>query len=211
MTTRHLTQSIGVSLLALILLSACSSNQPQVASGTESVDSGTVAENNSSEDSTNSSVEQQGPGGMMNEGQMKLMSTFRSLIMLDEQQGLGITKEQAEVILPIVQATVTANELTDDNAASITAELTEDQQAYITKMAEEMPGGGNPGEQGGPGTDSAVAPPEGDGGNPPEGQAPPAGNKGNPADGQARPQGGEGNMEQQLIELLQAKINGTES
>lgn len=147
----------------------------------------------------------------MDEGQMKLMSTFRSLIMLDEQQGLGITKEQAEVILPIVQATVTANELTDNNAASITAELTEDQQAYITKMAEQMPGGGNPAEQGGPRADGAVAPPEGDGGNSPEGQAPPAGNKGNPDDGQARPQSGEGNMEQQLIELLQAKINGTES
>ncbi|MNC33911.1 hypothetical protein D3C75_823220 [compost metagenome] len=154
---------------------------------------------------------------------MKLISTFRSLIMLDEQDGLGVTKAQAEVILPIVQAAVTANELTDDNAASITAELTEDQQAYMTKMVEQMPSGG-PGEQGGqggPGADGAGSPPEGSGGNPPEGQAPPVGEDGQrerpdsaPADAEGGPTGGPGgggNMGQQLIELLQGKINGTES
>ncbi|MNI29103.1 hypothetical protein D3C73_829080 [compost metagenome] len=128
--TRHFTQSIGVSLLALVLLSACSSNQAGVVSGTESTDSGTVAESNSFSTSKDTSTEpQQGPGGMIDEGQMKLMSTFRSLIMLDQQEGLGITKAQAEVILPIIQAAVTANELTENSAASITAELTENQQA----------------------------------------------------------------------------------
>ncbi|MNN38701.1 hypothetical protein D3C81_1527090 [compost metagenome] len=220
--TRHFTQSIGINLLALVLLSACSSNQAQVVSGTKSSGSGTVAESNTSNTSTDTPTEQQqAPGGMMDEGQMKLLSTFRSLTMLDEQDGLGITKAQAEVILPIVKAAVTANELTEDSAASITAELTEDQQAYLTKMAEQMPSGGRPGEQAGSGADGAGAPPEGGGGNPPEGQAPPVGDDGQgerpegaPVDGEGAPAGGPGgggNMGQQLIELLQGKINGTES
>ncbi|MNI29102.1 hypothetical protein D3C73_829070 [compost metagenome] len=85
----------------------------------------------------------------------------------------------------------------------------------MTKMAEQMPNGGKPGGQGEPGADSAGAgaPPEGKGGNPPEGQAPPVGEDSEGDRPEGAPTGGSGgraNMEQQLIELLQAKINGTE-
>ncbi|MNO83164.1 hypothetical protein D3C76_744590 [compost metagenome] len=279
--TKHFAYTIGTSLLALALLSACSSNQAQVTSGTEGADAGAVeagqvAENGAGSSTDSSAGQQQGPGdGMMNEGQMKLMSTFRSLMMLDEQEGMGITKEQAVAILPIVQAAVTANELSDDGAANIAAELTEDQQAYMAKLAEQIPGGGRregdqpgggqpdgdqqgsgqsgsqgqqgvqiqpgdlSGEQGGQAPDGAGTPPEGAGSNAPDGQAPPAGGgnqgerpedvtsggasgegvNGVPANGEGGPGGGAvsgpggniGNIGQQLIDLLQAKINGTES
>lgn len=180
----NITQSIGISLLALILLSACSSNQEAV-SNTGHVETGVVTENNGSSSSSESNSQQKGPEGMMDEGQMSLMSTFRSLMMLDEQEGLEITKAQAELMLPMVQAAITADTLSDEDATNLKAQLTDEQQAYITSIAEQMPQGGMPGTNGpgqgqgqgqGQGPANGGMPPEGDEGpaiaSPPDGQAP---------------------------------------
>ncbi|RRJ62253.1 hypothetical protein EHV15_04280 [Paenibacillus oralis] len=213
-------------MLALLLLSACNSTQGQSSGEAGAGNSGAAAtaeadtSGNSSSD-TSAAGQQAGPGGgQMDEGQMKMMRTFRSLIRMDEQEGLEITKAQAESMLPIVQEAVTASELTDDNEAGITALLTEQQQAYLTESASQMGGRGARGQapsgdagQGAPGagqtgaSDQAAAGTEGaagsEAGTPPEngGQptTPPQGDGQAPAgDGQdaAEPAGRSGGMGQ---------------
>lgn len=215
-------KTIGVSMLALLLLSACNSAQSEEAAENSSNNTVVAAD-------TNASTEEQGsPGEQMDEGQMEMMSTFRSLIMMDEQDGLAITEAQAESMLPIVQEAVDQNELTDEQKTSLTAELTEDQQAYLTESAEQMPTGprGNDGEAGAPGNGeqpSGDAPAAGDGTPPADGAGTP------PADGSQQPpaeQGQDGtstgerpergagpdggaDIGAQLIELLNSKISGT--
>ncbi|MEF2968110.1 hypothetical protein V3851_19965 [Paenibacillus sp. M1] len=216
----HFTKLASVSIIALLLLSACGSNEAAVSSnagngGQAAADAGTDTSTNTETSQASADDAAQGPGQGMDEGQMKMMRTFSSLLRMDEQEGLGITKVQAESMLPIVQEAVTANELTEESDASLTALLTEEQQAFLTEAAEQMPGGQggdrpNRGE-GGPG-----GAPEGGEGQAPEGgevQPPDAAEAGERPEGAPEaggPGGGFANMGDRLIELLQAKIDGTE-
>ena len=62
----------------------------------------------------------------------KMMSTFRSLISMDKTDGLAITKEQAEQLLPIVQESVKNKTLTAENESKLIEKLTVDQKKYLS-------------------------------------------------------------------------------
>lgn len=85
----------------------------------------------------------------MDPAQRQLFSTFQMLMMLDRADGLTITKEQAQAMLPVAQDIVTKNELSDDNKTKLLAKLTDAQKAFLTDAESRMTNRGN-GGNGGP-------------------------------------------------------------
>jgi hypothetical protein len=170
----------------------------------------------------------------MNQGMMQMNLTFQTLIAMDKTDGLAIAKDQAEQLLPIVQESITNNELSTDNKAKLTEKLTAEQKKYLEDSEAQMQERLSQGRQGGPNGQGAPrgqgggrmqgAPGEGSGGQSPQG-APGGGQAGQnpqgaPGDGQGQqgaPGGGQGgrggfggfgggmNAGQQLVELLQSK------
>lgn len=85
----------------------------------------------------------------MNSAQRQLFSTFQMLSMMDKSDGLTITKEQAQAMLPVAQEIVTKNELSDDNKTKLLANLTDAQKSFLTDSETRMSNRGN-GGNGGP-------------------------------------------------------------
>ncbi|WP_426446421.1 hypothetical protein ACP26L_22145 [Paenibacillus sp. S-38] len=176
------------SLVLLAVLAAGCGTKPEAAQ--ESAAQGAPAAAAAGEQAAGTSADSQsGTKPAMNDKSFSMMSTFRSLIMLDKQEGLAITKEQAQQMLPVVQSAVTASELTEENKTKLTGMLTDEQKKFVQQAASQRPGGGNRPADAAAKTDAA------------------AGDR--PARGGG--QGGQGmnggrNVGQELITLLQTKI-----
>ncbi|GGH33146.1 hypothetical protein [Paenibacillus segetis] len=182
---------MSASLLTLLLLSGCAANQANEAAR-NSVN--TNGQNSEVDNSTTENDSKPGNSeGKLDESQMQMTNVLRSLVMMDGQEGLEITKEQANSLLPIVQEMMTSQQMTDEIKTNIVEKLSNDQQTYLSNMESNMPGKPEDGEipQGSDikrATDNEGQPPQGVGG--PNGE-----------------RGGDMNPGEQLIELLQTKIS----
>jgi len=176
-------QIIGTGALLALLLTGCGAKPAEES----------PAQASSSPDANASQEQRQGgERPAMNQGMMQMNLTFQTLIAMDKTDGLAIAKDQAEQLLPIVQESITNNELSSDNKAKLTEKLTAEQKKYLedseAQMQERLSQGrqGGPNGQGAPGGQGGGrmqdAPGEG-----PDGQSP----QGAPGGGQAgqNPQG----------------------
>lgn len=98
----------------------------------------------------------------MNQEALQMSMTFKSLIAMDKTEGLTITKDQAQVMLPIVQESITKNGLSADARTKLLEKLTTEQKKFIDESAAKpgAPNGAgnaaNPGTSGGPGNNSGT-------------------------------------------------------
>ncbi|AFC31458.1 hypothetical protein PM3016_4714 [Paenibacillus mucilaginosus 3016] len=213
-------QMISSFVLLAVLAAGCGT-KPQAAQET-AAQGAAAAASGTGQTSEAAAQTQTGTKPAMNDKTFSMSSTFRSLISLDKQEGLALTKEQAQQMLPLVQSAITASELTEENKTKLTGMLTDEQKQFVEQAAAQRPGGG-----GNRPADAAAA-----GGTAPQpqqdGTAPAAAGSAAdakaPADGAAktdaaageRPargsgQGGQGmnggrNAGQELVTLLQSKI-----
>jgi polyhydroxyalkanoate synthesis regulator phasin len=74
----------------------------------------------------------------MNPQMMQMMGTFQSLLSLDKQDGLSITKDEAAKLLPVVQDIVSAGQMSDDQSRKLRDPLTDDQRKYLDSFADKM-------------------------------------------------------------------------
>jgi hypothetical protein len=160
----------------------------------------------------------------MSQAQRQLFSTFQTLLMMDKAEGLAITKEQAQVMLPVAQDIETKAELSDDNKTKLLEKLTDAQKKFIDDSANRMANRGNGGGNQGDGTRGNGG---GQKGGKPDASASPsaaAGSDGTDAGKQPRENGGKaggnrpaggngfgngGQMKdpgKQLVELLQERV-----
>jgi polyhydroxyalkanoate synthesis regulator phasin len=198
---------IGAFALTAILLSGCGAKQAV------QVDGNQVNASPSASDAAGA-AQQGGPRNSMNPSMLLMIQTFQALTMMDKADGLAITKEQADPMLPIVQAIVDKNEMTTDEQTKLLASLTPEQKKFYDDNAAAMKerlsqrGQGGKGGQGGQGGKRT----QGDQTNQSDPNAP------SNSDDQAaqktprpRPSGGVGggggfqNMGKQFLELLQSK------
>lgn len=137
---------IGALALFAVLLSGCGTKAPvqNTASG-----AGTEAAAGQQQTQTAPGVDNKKPA--MNEKEMQMAMTFQNLIRMDKTEGLALTKEQAQTMLPIVQESVTNKELTEASQTKLTAALNADQKKFIDEAATRMSGrqGGGQGRTGG--------------------------------------------------------------
>jgi hypothetical protein len=191
---KNMKKIIGICAILSLLLTAC---------GTKAQDNAgqTTAQTDTSGNASQADASQtNAPRGSMNPNAMLMMTTFRGLIQMDKTDGLAITKEQAAPMVTIVQDVITKGELTADVQTQLEANLTADQKKFLednATKAPQRPAGGN-------GNGNGQIPQGGGGGQNPQGSPRPNGN-GNGGPGAGRPGGG-ANMGQQLLDLLQAKL-----
>lgn len=131
----------GICILIPILLAGCG-NQ----SDTQTAAAGTSQPVQQTEKAAGNG-QQNRPA--MDPAQRQLFSTFQTLNMMDKSDGLTITKEQAQAMLPVAQDIVTKNELSDDNKTKLLANLTDAQKTFLTDAETRMSNRGN-GGNGGP-------------------------------------------------------------
>jgi hypothetical protein len=216
---------IGMAVLTL-LLAGC-------AQGSKADSTGTVSASNTNEGGTaanGANSDSKAGGSVLTETERQMMSTFQALIAMDKQEGLSITKAQAEKMLPQVEKSVTAGELTADDKKSLESLLTAEQTTFYSKFASGggqragMQGQGQQGQgqgqrgqgtqgqgqgQPGQGQSGQGQKPNNQGNQAPTGSPSPNGN-GRPQSSGNPPQGGNfqrPNVESQLVELLKGKIN----
>jgi hypothetical protein len=192
---KNLNKIIGICAILSFLLTACGTAQTDT--------SGNASQADASQ--TNA------PRGSMNPNAMLMMTTFRGLIQMDKTDGLAITKEQAAPMVTIVQDVISKGELTADVQTQLEANLTADQKKFLEDNASKMPQR----PAGGKGTGNGQNPQGGGGGQNPQGSPRPKGNgnggtgTGGPGaggPGGGGPGGGFANIGQQLLDLLQAKL-----
>jgi hypothetical protein len=182
---------IGICAILSLLLTACGTNAAQTDT------SGNTTQTDASQTDASQA---NAPRGSMNPNAMLMMTTFRGLIQMDKTEGLAITKEQAAPMVPIVQDVISKGELTADVQTQLEANLTADQKKFLEDNASkppQRPAGGN-------GNGNGQNPQGGGGGQDPQGSPRPNRN-GNGGPGGGGPGGG-ANMGQQLLDLLQAKL-----
>ncbi|CAN7260673.1 hypothetical protein [Paenibacillus sp. LjRoot56] len=135
----------GICILIPILLAGCG-NQ----SDTQTAAAGTSQPVQQTEKAAGNGQQNGGQNRpMMDPAQRQLFSTFQILTMMDKSDGLTITKEQAQAMLPVAQDIVTKNELSDDNKTKLLANLTDAQKTFLTDAETRMSNRGN-GGNGGP-------------------------------------------------------------
>lgn len=139
----------GICILIPILLAGCGnqSDTQTTAAGTSQPGQQTEKAAGDGQQKNQQNNQQNRPA--MDPAQRKLFSTFQMLMMLDKADGLTITKEQAQAMLPVAQDIVTKNELSDDNKTKLLANLTDAQKTFITDAETRMSNRGN-GGNGGP-------------------------------------------------------------
>lgn len=209
-----MTKIAGLCILIPVLLSGCgnaSSSQPAAASSAQPQQQ----QQNGQSQADSKQNAQDRP--VMNAAQRQMFSTFQTLLMLDKADGLTITKEQAQAMLPVAQEIVTKAELSDENKTKLFEKLTDAQKKFIEDSAGRMGNRGNGGANG-PGnngnTGSGKGNRNGESGNTenkPDASAQPKANATDRTGGKNgngnRPAGGEmRDPGKQLIELLQTKI-----
>ncbi|MFB9752736.1 hypothetical protein ACFFNY_14315 [Paenibacillus hodogayensis] len=153
-------KAFGTGIALMIILSGCASDKGSASNGgqTASAASSPQANAQNGQGGRNGGPGQDG----MNRQSLKMNFTFRSLLTMDKSDGLAITKEQADYMLPLVQAAITKADLTDEDEKKLLEKLTDKQKAYIQDASSRVPNGG--GQQGG-------GRPEGRGGGPDRGSA----------------------------------------
>ncbi|CAN7731653.1 hypothetical protein LJR153_006214 [Paenibacillus sp. LjRoot153] len=219
----------GICILIPILLAGCG-NQ----SDTQSAAASTSQPGQQTEKAAGNGQQNGGQNRpAMDPAQRQLFSTFQMLTMLDKADGLTITKEQAQAMLPVAQDIVTKNELSDDNKTKLLASLTDAQKTFLTDAETRMSSRGNGGNGGpngqgnrtggsgdagkAPAPDASAAPKanttdgtasaQPSGGQKPNGTGGGGGQNGGGFGGGNRPAGGQmGDIGKQFIELLQNKV-----
>lgn len=74
-----------------------------------------------------------------NPQQRQMTMTFQTLVRMDKTEGLSITKEQAQQMLPVVQDSITKGELTSDNQTKLVEKLTAEQKKFLDEAAAQRP------------------------------------------------------------------------
>lgn len=209
-----MTKIAGLCILIPVLLSACG-NQSQPTSQAAAASTSQPQQQNGQTQADGKQTAQDRP--VMNAAQRQMFGTFQTLLMLDKADGLTITKEQAQAMLPVAQEIVTKAELSDENKTKLLEKLTDAQKKFIEDSAGRMNNRGNGGANG-PGnngnTGSGKGNRNGESGNTenkPDASAQPKANATDRTGGKNgngnRPAGGEmRDPGKQLIELLQTKI-----
>jgi hypothetical protein len=194
----NLKKMMGICAILSLLLTACGTKTPaqdeagQMAAQTDT--SGNASQADASQ--TNA------PRASLNPNAMLMMTTFRGLMQMDKADGLAITKEQAGPMATIVQDVISKGELTVDVQTQLEANLTADQKKFLADNAanpQQRPAGGKGNRNGQPpqgGANGGSPRPSGNGKGGPGGGGP----------GGGGPGGGFANIGQQLLDLLQAKL-----
>lgn len=218
---------LGVCAAISILASGCAAKPTEQSSG---VSAPAAAQTKQSTQQPAASNAPQGSKETNREA-FQMRATFQGLIAMDKADGLAITKEQAQSMLPIVQESVTSGTLAADAQTKLTEKLTAEQKKYLEQMPQRGPGGQRQPQAQGDGSkpSSSAAPAPGQQGSKPDGadkQNPPAaaGSEKKPSaassddnDKQNQPQQQQGDksggksadgkeVAQQLVQLLQAKL-----
>ncbi|TBL79994.1 hypothetical protein [Paenibacillus thalictri] len=145
---------MGAAAIALLLLSGCGEKQAAPSSANASAGSSQgQAQTQQNEGQKGSAAAEQGKGErpVMNEKERQQFMTFQSLLMMDKQQNLAITKEEATSMLPIVQDSIAKKELSDDQSAKLTGLLNADQKKFLDDNASRMQNRGRGGSGAGEG------------------------------------------------------------
>lgn len=140
-----MTKIAGLCMLIPVLLSGCgnpSSSQPAAASSAQPQQQ----QQNGQSQADGKQNAQDRP--VMNAAQRQMFSTFQTLLQLDKADGLTITKEQAQAMLPVAQEIVTKAELSDENKTKLFEKLTDAQKKFIEDAAARMGNRGNGGANG---------------------------------------------------------------
>ncbi|NQX62833.1 hypothetical protein HQN88_28580 [Paenibacillus qinlingensis] len=135
----------GICILIPILLAGCGNQSDTQSAAASTSQPGQQTEKAAGNGQQNG--QQNRPA--MDPAQRQLFSTFQMLTMMDKSDGLTITKEQAQAMLPVAQDIVTKNELSDDNKTKLLANLTDAQKTFLTDAETRMSNRGN-GGNGGP-------------------------------------------------------------
>ncbi|NRF90910.1 hypothetical protein HQN89_07730 [Paenibacillus frigoriresistens] len=209
-----MTKIAGLCILIPVLLSGCGNSSSSQTAAASSAQPQQQQQNGQSQADGKQNAQDR---PVMNAAQRQIFSTFQTLLQLDKADGLTITKEQAQAMLPVAQEIVTKAELSDENKTKLFEKLTDAQKKFIEAAAARMGNRGNGGANGsgnngntgnGKGNRNGQS---GNTENKPDASAQPnanapdqtGGKKGNgnrPAGGEMRDPG------KQLIELLQNKV-----
>ncbi|MBE1445696.1 hypothetical protein [Paenibacillus sp. OAS669] len=131
---------LGTCALLAVILSGCGTASNGQANNTANAagSSTNPAQQEQKQDANQASQDkQQRPA--MNQSQRQMMMTFSSLVQMDKQEGLAITKDQAAQMLPVVQDSITKGELSTDNQTKLLEKLTAEQKKFIDDAAARMP------------------------------------------------------------------------
>jgi hypothetical protein len=205
---------IAAGAVISLLLSGCGAKTD--AQGSKDSMSTNAESSQQAEQTTKPNQDKQGqeqPRASMNPQQMQMMVTFRSLITMDKTDGLTITKEQAAQMLPVVQDSLTKNELTTDSQSKLVEKLTAEQKKFLDDQAANMQKRNS--NNGGSNTSGSPKPSpsadqqknmdetgkQGDASGKSDPNAPTSGNQQRSGGGS----GGGNNIGQQLVELLESK------
>ncbi|WP_165452516.1 hypothetical protein [Paenibacillus thalictri] len=236
---------VGIGALAAVLITGCGEKpaaQPaSAADGAAAQQTGQMGSSGQAQASSQSQPNQAGQpnqqaaqSGGINDKERQMGMTFQNLLMMDKADGLTITKQQAEYMLPVVQDGITKKELSSDAETKLTEKLTAEQKPFLSDRASTRAQGQGGPQQGGSGQtgsqgNQGQGEPQGNNQGQNRGQDRPTGNSGSgqqqnaPAQGADRTQGGEGKSPvqgggkggnpgqpgdrgQQLVELLQSKL-----
>jgi hypothetical protein len=196
MDEMKLKRILGVSILLPVLLGGCGAKGDNTANANQTAASPAVSENAAPAQSNNGG----GPQNSMNPNARQMFITFQALMAMDKTDGLGITKAQADPMIPIVQGSISAKELSDDALAKLEANLTPEQKKFLEDNAANMKQRtGNRNNQAGQVSPNGKANADGQGSPNATRRPRPSGNGGN-GNG-----GGFANIGQQLLDLLQSK------
>jgi hypothetical protein len=184
---KNLKKIMGICAILSLLLTAC---------GTITMVQDDAGQMTAQTDTSGNASQTNAPRASMNPNSVLMMTTFRGLIQMDKTDGLAITKEQAQPMVTIVQDVISKGELTAEVQTQLEANLTADQKKFLEENSTKVPQR----PAGGKGNGNGQNPQGGVGGKDPQGSPRPNGN------GKGGPGGGFANIGQQLLELLQAKL-----
>ncbi|SDN39478.1 hypothetical protein SAMN04487897_102765 [Paenibacillus sp. yr247] len=198
----------GLCILIPVLLSGCGSQQ-----SAQTAAAGTSQPQQQNEQAPADAKQKSQDRPVMNQAQRQMFSTFQTLLMLDKADGLAITKEQAQAMLPVAQEIVAKAELSDENKTKLFEKLTEAQKKFVEDSTARMSNRGNktpdasaqPNAKGSDETDSGKQP-NNKGANGTGGGNANNNNRGGNANGNRPANGAMRDPGKQLIELLQNKI-----
>jgi hypothetical protein len=205
MKSKSYAGKMGLLLLAIAILVVMSGCGKQAAS--------TEAATDQPSDQVQGAVNSAAPKNpVMSQKELELSMLFRGLLQMDNKGELIISKEQAVSMLPIITKSTEDGEITTDNQQKLIALLSPEQKKYIDEMnarLKQFSGNRNNANGAGGGnrpalTDEQLAEFQKNRKNPDKGQS-------TGTDSQGQGNGGFGgfgqNVEQQLLDLLDSKIN----
>jgi hypothetical protein len=193
---------LGVSVLLPVLLSGCGTKADNTANANQAATSAMVNESTAPVQSNNGG----GPRNSMNPNLRQMFITFQSLMQMDKTDGIGITKAQADSMIPIVQDSISANALSADAKAKLEVNLTQEQKKFLEdNSARVQQRTGNRNNQAGQVSPDSQANSAGQSSPNATRRPRPSGN-GNGGNGGGNGNGGGfANIGQQLLDLLQSK------